>query len=219
MTDLHCIVRRYVTSVWFYVDVFSISTSAFDLIDGDVSSLKGLRVVRVLRLFKLVRLLRGWSTLKRYEMRMPINYAVSTAAATPRPGVRLRLVCWLPHATCEGTQPNCLPFALRAALSVLARRAVRITLHCDHGHHLRLPLVCVHLGLAGDLSHPRRVAHHPWALRGVEWHVARRLPGWAHLPGGGVRWKQLRRGLLVRGEPPVVHACAPLLYQRHARRG
>ena len=67
---------HYLSSKWFLLDSFSISTSAFDLMGGGAAqSLSGLRALRVLRLIKLVRLARGSRLFKRYELRMSINYA------------------------------------------------------------------------------------------------------------------------------------------------
>jgi hypothetical protein len=67
---------RYVQGVWFWIDLFSVSTSIFDLLPmEDASSFTVLRAVRVLRLFKLVRLLRGSRIFKKWELRMSINYA------------------------------------------------------------------------------------------------------------------------------------------------
>ena len=75
--DSRAIVVNYVTSRWFYLDFFSIGTSAFDLFGtGEASSLSALRVVRALRLVKLVRLARGSRMLTRYEKRLNINYAL-----------------------------------------------------------------------------------------------------------------------------------------------
>ena len=63
-------------SSWFYLDVFSILTSLFDIVGGeDTQGLMVLRIVRVLRLAKLVRLARGSRIFKKWEMSMAINYA------------------------------------------------------------------------------------------------------------------------------------------------
>lgn len=80
--ELLPIAKRYVSSKWFTLDVFSIATSAFDLVcaGADVQKLTGLRAVRVLRLFKLIRLLKGSTIFKRYEMRASINYAYLSLA-------------------------------------------------------------------------------------------------------------------------------------------
>ena len=74
--DAWRIARHYILSWWFVLDIFSIGTSAFDIVGGsDAKSLSGLRAVRVLRLLKLIRLMRGSRVFKRWEMRLSINYA------------------------------------------------------------------------------------------------------------------------------------------------
>jgi potassium voltage-gated channel Eag-related subfamily H protein 7 len=76
ITDPKAIALHYVRSSWFYLDVFSILTSLFDIVGGeDTQGLMALRIVRVLRLAKLVRLARGSRILKKWEMSMAINYA------------------------------------------------------------------------------------------------------------------------------------------------
>ena len=78
------IARAYVTSKWFWLDLFSILTSIFDFpIFGDddaVKNLVALRAVRILRLAKLIRLARGSRILKRWEMRVSINYSYLSLA-------------------------------------------------------------------------------------------------------------------------------------------
>lgn len=66
--NLRSIAMHNITGPWFYVDAFSISVSAFDVIspaDSGASRLKVFRAVRVLRLLKLVRLARGSRMFKR----------------------------------------------------------------------------------------------------------------------------------------------------------
>ena len=83
------IVQRYVYSGWFYLDFGSISVSVFDYLaleeiaqglrgstSESLGALKALRVLRALRLIKLVRLLRASRILKRWEVRVAINYAL-----------------------------------------------------------------------------------------------------------------------------------------------
>ena len=61
------------SSRFFYIDVFSLLPSAFDVVHVATnssactsnSSIKILRVIRILRLFKLLRLLKGSDILKR----------------------------------------------------------------------------------------------------------------------------------------------------------
>ena len=75
ITDPKAIAIHYVRSSWFYLDLFSILTSLFDILGGeDTDSLTVLRVVRVLRLAKLVRLMRGSRIFKKWEMSFAINY-------------------------------------------------------------------------------------------------------------------------------------------------
>ena len=77
----HEIVRHYMLSRWFFLDFFSVSTSAFDIAGNDeTSGLMGLRAARVLRLSKLVRLSRGSRIFKRWEMRVSINYSYLSLA-------------------------------------------------------------------------------------------------------------------------------------------
>ena len=73
------IARNYGCSYWFALDLFSVSTSAFDLLgDEGASELKALRAVRTLRLVKLVKLARGSRIFKRWEMHFSINYSYLT---------------------------------------------------------------------------------------------------------------------------------------------
>ena len=75
-TNPRKIAINYLTSSWFYLDVFSILTSLFDIVGGDdTKDLIVLRAVRVLRLAKLIRLARGSRIFKKWEMNMSINYA------------------------------------------------------------------------------------------------------------------------------------------------
>lgn len=71
------IAYHYIRSRWFYIDLFSVLASIFDLMPDTegTSSLVTLRAVRVLRLFKLVRLARGSRIFQRYEKKFSINYA------------------------------------------------------------------------------------------------------------------------------------------------
>jgi len=74
--DHRRVVWHYMCSRWFLLDVFSISTSAFDISDtGGSSNLFMLRALRALRLVKLVRLARGSRMLQRWEKRVSIDYA------------------------------------------------------------------------------------------------------------------------------------------------
>jgi hypothetical protein len=62
------IARHYVCSLWFALDVFSISVSGFDIFspsESGAARFKALRAVRVLRLLKLVRLFRSTRIFKR----------------------------------------------------------------------------------------------------------------------------------------------------------
>ena len=78
----YMIAKHYLTSWWFALDLFSILTSVFDLVeDNSMKSGKTLRAVRTLRLIKLVKLARGSRILKRWEMRMSINYSYLTLGA------------------------------------------------------------------------------------------------------------------------------------------
>ena len=77
------IMRHYVTSAWFALDLFSVLTSLFDILgDESTEDLKALRAVRAMRLIKLVKLARGSRIFKRWEMRMSINYSFLTLAGT-----------------------------------------------------------------------------------------------------------------------------------------
>jgi hypothetical protein len=70
------VARHYGCSGWFALDLFSVSTSLFDVLGNeDTEDLKALRAVRCLRLIKLVKLARGSRIFKRWEMRLNINYA------------------------------------------------------------------------------------------------------------------------------------------------
>ena len=87
ITKKNLIIKHYLKS-WFIVDLASILVSAFDFMcfqfvqdmlgesAGGLGKLKILRVLRILRLVKLIRLLRASRMLKRWEQRLPINYAV-----------------------------------------------------------------------------------------------------------------------------------------------
>ena len=87
ITKKNLIIKHYLKS-WFIVDLASILVSAFDFMcfqfvqdmlgesAGSLGKLKILRVLRILRLVKLIRLLRASRMLKRWEQRLPINYAV-----------------------------------------------------------------------------------------------------------------------------------------------
>ena len=75
ITTPHQIVRHYACSFWFPLDLFSVLTSLFDIIDVEgAGDLTVLRAVRTLRLIKLVKLARGSRIFKRWEMRISINY-------------------------------------------------------------------------------------------------------------------------------------------------
>ena len=81
--DPHAIAKRYLTSHWFYIDTFSISTSVFDLLESsEAQQLTALRALRAMRLIKIVRVLRGSRIFKRWEMRLTINYAALSIAVT-----------------------------------------------------------------------------------------------------------------------------------------
>ena len=74
---------RYLTSFWFPIDLFSISTSIFDIVEfPGAKSFTALRAVRVLRLAKLVRLARGSRIFKTWEMQLSINYSYLSLATT-----------------------------------------------------------------------------------------------------------------------------------------
>ena len=69
------IAKHYAKSFWFPLDLFSVLTSIFDLVNIEGgSSLIILKVLRTLRLLKLVKLARGSRVFKRWEMRLSINY-------------------------------------------------------------------------------------------------------------------------------------------------
>jgi hypothetical protein len=96
LTSHRSIAREYFRT-WFFLDIFSVAVSVFDFLgldavrplfaDGgddadaasstsDLSNLKAFRVLRVLRLIKLARLVRASRVLKRWEMRVAVNYAM-----------------------------------------------------------------------------------------------------------------------------------------------
>jgi hypothetical protein len=76
ITNTVQIAKHYGCSYWFALDLFSISTSTFDLIGNEsTEDLKAFRAVRTLRLIKLIKLLRSSRIFKRWEMRMSINYS------------------------------------------------------------------------------------------------------------------------------------------------
>ena len=84
-TSARDIAHHYVFSKWAMIDLFSVLTSLFDIVDFEDAakegrSLTALRAVRVLRLAKLIRLLRGSRILKTWEMRVSINYAYLSLA-------------------------------------------------------------------------------------------------------------------------------------------
>ena len=89
------IVSHYLHSPWFALDLSAILVSIFDYLAlanaqaqahartsgsasraTNLSAFKVLRVLRALRLIKLLRLLRGSRILKRWEVRIAINYAM-----------------------------------------------------------------------------------------------------------------------------------------------
>jgi len=76
------VARHYLFSTWFVLDSLSVATLAFDVSDNSLKDLTVLRAVRVLRLIKLVRLARGSRILKRWEMRVSINYAYLSLLST-----------------------------------------------------------------------------------------------------------------------------------------
>ena len=97
MTDRKSIIKRYVFSGWFYLDFLSISVSTFDFLaletiaqglnaranaqlpasgSSSTQAFKSLRVLRALRLIKLIRLVRASRILKRWEVRVAINYSL-----------------------------------------------------------------------------------------------------------------------------------------------
>jgi len=81
--DPGAIAKRYVTSHWFYIDTFSITTSVFDVLDSDsTQQLTALRALRAMRLVKIVRVLRGSRIFKRWEMRLTIDYAALSICTT-----------------------------------------------------------------------------------------------------------------------------------------
>lgn len=81
--DAAKIAKHYFASRWFFLDIFSISTSAFDLFgDETTSNIAMLRALRVLRLIKLVRLARSSRILSRWELRLSIDYASISLGVT-----------------------------------------------------------------------------------------------------------------------------------------
>ena len=77
--DRRKIAWRYVTGVWFVVDVLSIGVSLFDILaptSGPLARFKGFRAIRALRLIKLIRLVNASRIFKRWELKASINYAV-----------------------------------------------------------------------------------------------------------------------------------------------
>ena len=86
VTDRGLIARHYLRT-WFTLDAMSIAVSSFDIValskeggSGGVSHLKILRVLRALRLVKLVRLVKSARLLKRWEMRIAVNYSLIEVA-------------------------------------------------------------------------------------------------------------------------------------------
>ena len=74
ITDPGAIAFHYVRSTWFYIDLFSILTSLFDIVGGEgLDNLIALRIIRVLRLAKLIRLARGLRIFSKWEMSWSIN--------------------------------------------------------------------------------------------------------------------------------------------------
>ena len=68
------IVRHYACSFWFPLDLFSVLTSVFDIVDVEgAGDLTALRAVRTLRLIKLVKLARGSRIFKRWAQRMSFH--------------------------------------------------------------------------------------------------------------------------------------------------
>ncbi|KAL1515906.1 hypothetical protein AB1Y20_002520 [Prymnesium parvum] len=75
IVDAKHIAVHYAFSFWFPLDVFSVMTSLFDIVEVDgAGDLTVLRAVRTLRLVKLVKLARGSRIFKRWEMRISIDY-------------------------------------------------------------------------------------------------------------------------------------------------
>ena len=81
--DRRKIAWRYVTGVWFVVDVLSIGVSLFDILaptSGPLARVKGFRAIRALRLIKLIRLagrlVNTSRIFKRWELKLSINYGV-----------------------------------------------------------------------------------------------------------------------------------------------
>ena len=94
VSDMRVIARTYLRS-WFTIDVLSIGVSAIDFIslaDSDsittesmsagLSDLRALRILRALRLIRLMKLLTSARVIKRWEVKVAINYpALSLAKA------------------------------------------------------------------------------------------------------------------------------------------
>ena len=84
---IDALARRYLR-MWFWIDLFSVLPSAFDLIpvlstnkgeeSSNISQLKFFRIIRTLRLAKLVRLFRGSRVIERWETRIAIPYNLLT---------------------------------------------------------------------------------------------------------------------------------------------
>jgi hypothetical protein len=86
--DHRKIALHYLRSPWCALDLLTILVSMFDYIalanaadakasgTSNLGAFKALRVLRALRLIKLLRLLRGSRILKRWEVRVAINYAM-----------------------------------------------------------------------------------------------------------------------------------------------
>lgn len=91
VNDPKNVAKNYLTG-WFMIDFLCISSSSFDYIDvftrkaqqqgsstsamDGLQSLSALRFLRTLRLMKLVKLLNGLKILKRYEVKIAINYSM-----------------------------------------------------------------------------------------------------------------------------------------------
>lgn len=86
VTDRKTIANNYLRG-WFTLDVVSIGVSAFDYLalgtpfrcpgeSNALGNLKVLRTLRALRLIKLTRLLRASRMLRRWEVRMAVNYSI-----------------------------------------------------------------------------------------------------------------------------------------------
>ena len=118
------IVKRYVYSGWFYLDFMSISVSAFDYLalesvaqglkggtSGSLGAIKALRVLRALRLIKLLRLVRASRILKRWEVRVAINYALlEIATLIGKIMLSCHIFAWCATACLVDRPPPALPF-------------------------------------------------------------------------------------------------------------